>query len=259
MPAAKRRIIDRWSSTGRFDAGMLARGWLSVSAVAGKNDSQPALDRTVYIEQFDEGVRLTSTDTYRLLTTWVPVVDEGTGEFIEPPGEPKANAKPHAVAVAIDQYGRGRGLLAHMLSMSGQEENTGLVATLQLNVPWQAPETPAGDLQFDGFHALAVDLEYPGKERLQLPVFEGEFPPTGALFAGFHEQRVVALAIRQDSFGLIAKAAKYFGDDTRIEIRFGGAEKPMQVCFGTEPVVRGLVCPMKWDFDKNAPAEPVEP
>ena len=71
--------------------------------------------------------------------------------------------------------------------------------------------------------------------------------------------RTGALCLRQNSFAALTKAAKPFGEDCPIEVRFGGENKPIAVAFGLEPRVRGLVCPMRWDFDKNAPAEPVEP
>jgi len=149
-----------------LDAGTLARGWLAVATASkGADGSRPALHRTVYIEQFDHGFRLSATDSYILLYCWVP---EKHSEFHPEPGFDEI---PFASAVAIDRYGRAAGLLQHLLTLSKSDDHKGLECTLHLNVEWQPEEADPADRQLDGFDALAVRIEYPDSERVQLPVY----------------------------------------------------------------------------------------
>ena len=153
------KIVDQ-SSTSTVDAAMLARGWLAVSAVSCTEDERPALDHTVCIEEYhDEGLRLIATDSYRLLVTWVPCLPAIEGDPLAE--EPPSARVPHATATAVDQYGRAKSLLVHMAQMAAKDEYKGIEALVRLGVPWQTEDTPKKDLQFDGFSALAVDLEYP--------------------------------------------------------------------------------------------------
>jgi hypothetical protein len=225
-----------------------------VSCASAKDkEAEPALRRTLCVEQFEQGLRLIATDSYRLLVTWV------NAEEYDWDDEPGYDELPHATAVAIDEHGRARSLCAYLMQQAQKEENDGLSALVRLGVPWQAAETPSGELQLDGFDALAIDLEYPDHERLQLPVFEGKYPTWRTVLKSFKPQKTPALALSQESYAAIAKAASYFGELTQIETRFGGTDKALAVAFGSEPRVHGLVMPMKWDFEKDAPAEPVEP
>ena len=54
-----------------------------------------------------------------------------------------------------------------MAQMAAKDEYKGIEALVRLGVPWQPEDTPKKDLQFDGFSALAVDLEYPDKEPVE--------------------------------------------------------------------------------------------
>ena len=245
----KRKGVDK-STTTVCDALQLARGWRAVAAVSGKDDDRPALDHTVYIEQYDVGLRLVATDSVRLLVAWVPA----NGHSIE--DEPDAGELPHATAVAVDQWGRAKSLLAHMGQLAAKEEYVGLSALVRLGVPWQAPDVPEAELQFDGFQALAVNLEYPDNERLQLPVYEGSYPEYRNLLTAWTSEKTQALAMNQDSLAILAKAVAPFGAECGVEFRFSGELRPIAVTFGLGPTVRGLVMPMKWDFDKDAPEEP---
>lgn len=200
------------------------------------------------------GLRLVSTDSTRLLTTWIPAAG-----FL-PEEQPGLGEMPDVgTAVAYDQYGRARGLLAYLGQQAAKEENDGLKALVHLGVPWQAVGEPSGELQLDGFDAEAVDLEYPDHERLQLPVFEGSYPNWRTVLTSFVGAKTAALAVRQDNLAVVAKAAGYFGEFAPLQLRFGGEQKAIAVEFGDEPRVYGLLMPLQWDFDTDAPVEPVEP
>lgn len=233
------------------NAAQLAKGWLSVSTASASEADRPALDRTVYIEQHTHGLRLTATDSYILLAAWVPEVDYD----LEP--EPSPDEIPYAVAVTRDPYGRGAGLLAHLLRLARAEEKdfgkSDLAVTVKLNVPWQSPDTATADLQLDGFTALAVTLEHPDNEKVQLTVFEGDYPHTQTLIAAHRPMRTERLALSGWVVGHLAKAAKVHGPQAIIRQTFGGKDRAIGVEFGDDPLIYGLVMPCRWDLDNDRP------
>jgi hypothetical protein len=233
-----------------LDAGSLARGWLSV-ATASKNAeaNRPALHKTVHIEQFDHGFRLSATDSYILLYTWVP---EKHCEFHPEPGFDEI---PFASAVAYDRYGRAAGLLQHLLTLSKSDDYKGLECNLHLNVEWQPEDTGPADRQLDGFDALAVRIEYPDCERVQLPVYEGAYPNFGPLL-DLKPVRTDALALSQTMCTRLGKAAAPHGETTVVRCRFTGRNKPVLVTFGDDPIVAGLAMPCRWDLESNEPEQP---
>ena len=227
-------------------ATTLAKGWLAVSQASGKAESQPALCKTVHIDQYPTGLRLVATDSYMILTCWVPsALDDLTAE-------PLLDEVPYASATAIDRHGRAGSLLGYLLTLARSDDHKGLEVTVNLNVPWQPEDTDPADLQMDGFEALAVTLEQPGRERLQLEVYEGSYPHWQTLVGRQRRARTEALALSPTIAGRLAKAAKAAEAET-LKMWFGGREKPMQVEFGGDPVVTGLVMPVRWDFAKDAP------
>jgi hypothetical protein len=232
------------------DAATLAKGWLAVAAASSGDKERPQLSHTIFVEQYPAGLRLSATDSYVLLTTWIPDIQHE----LDP--EPSIDEIPYATAVAQDTYGRAAGLLAHLLRLARADEEAkklDLDVQVSLNVPWQPDGTAGADLQLDGFAALAVTIEHPGTERVQLTVYEGPWPNYRAMLLGFKLQRPMRLAISQRVAAEMARAAKVFGPDTVIFQRFGGEDKAVSVVFGEEPTVTGLVMPCKWDFDSNRP------
>lgn len=245
-------VIDR-STTTTLDALQLARGWRAVACASGKEADRPALYHTVCLEQYEQGLRLVATDSYRLLVCWVPA------EGYLPEEEPDLGELPHASAVAIDQWGRARSLLAYMAQQAAKEENDGLTVLLRLGVPWQSPETPEAELQFDGLQALAVDLEYVHNERLQLPVYEGGYPSWRNILHDAPQKASAGIVLQQQNLAAITKAAGIFGEETTVTFRFGGEERPVGIEFGADPRVRGLVMPCRWQYETDAPEPPPPP
>jgi hypothetical protein len=237
-----------------LDAGALAQGWLAVKEATGPADKGPfQFRRTVHVDQHTHGVRLAATDSMLLLTCWVPEKDYD----LEP--EPSLDEIPYASATVIDTYGRGSGLLAYLLRLARSDDHKGLEVALRLNVPWQDEGTDAKDLQIEGFEALAATLEVPDRERLQLPVYEGDYPRWQKIVAQQKNTRTQTLSLSSIIVARLAKAARIFGDWSQVCMWFGGKDKPVQVGFGDEPSVSGLVMPCKWDFSADAPfAEPAK-
>lgn len=238
------------------DAAELARGWLAVAVAQGNNRSTPVLYRTVCVEQHTHGLRLTSTDSYMVLTAWIP---ERDWELDEPAG---LDEIPYATAVAIDEYGRAAGLLAHLRKLAKSDDPDTpkrINVEVRLNVPWQPDETAPSDMQLDGFAALAFTIEHPEHERVQLQVYEGDFPEVRRLIAGHKQQRPYVMALGTDVAGRLFKAARIHNGAPTVKCWFGGQDKPVAVAFGEDPEVSGLVMPVRWDFEANAPYASADP
>lgn len=226
----------------------LAVAWLSVGAASVSDSTRPIFDRTIYVEQYAHGLKLTACDTYMLLTAWVPDNDHE----LEP--EPDDDELPIIEAVACDPYGRGAGLLAHLLRLAKTDKDKvlDLDVIVSLRVPWQSEQDPQET--FEGLAALAVTLEHPDNEKVQLGVYDGAWINYRILFAGHKGQKIDGLAISQRMASRIAKAAKVHGEECRIVLRFGGDDKAVAVKFGENTEVRGLVMPIRYDFENDRPA-----
>lgn len=236
------------------DAGELARAWLSVATAASTDKSRPALCRTVQVDQYPHGLQLASTDSYMLLTAWVAEEDY---ELDSPPG---LDEVPYATAVAIDEYGRGAGLLAHLLRLTLLEDGSRkkIPVQVKLNVLYEEADAPGDELQMEGLEALAVTIEEPDSERVHLPVYEGDYPGWRKIVSSRRTETTESIALSQGITKRLAKAAAPHGD-TLIRCWFGGVEGPIAVAFGELPEVTGLVMPSRWDMDRNVPAETAGP
>lgn len=234
-----------------LQAATLARGWLAVATAneKGANTSRPALWRTIHIQQYPHGLRLTATDSYMLLSTWIP---EAYND-LEP--EPQLDEIPWATAIAIDEHNRATGLLGHLLTLARSDDHKDkLEVNVQLNVPWQPDDVDPADRQLDGFEALAVRIEYPDHESVQLRVYEGRYPSLAPLLTR-KPVKTDAVALSQKMCARLGKAAAPHGDPL-VKCRFTGRNKPVLVEFGDEPPVRGLAMPCRWDLDADVPELP---
>lgn len=230
-----------------LDAAWLARGWLSVYAASSTDKDRPAMCRTVHIEQHTHGLRLSATDSYMILTTWVPEVD-----YHDDP-EPDLDEAPDQQAVAIDTHDRGANLLAHLLKLTKAEDAKEIDVRVRLAVP------VAGDdenmVAFDGMEATAVVIDHPDHERVQLETYDGGYPDVKPLLARFKPVRTDAIALSHENVGRLVRVAKIHGSGVEHPMRWqwGGNNKMGGLEFGAEPAVRGLLMPVRWDFERDAP------
>ena len=234
-----------------FDAALLARGWLSV-ALASTKSAAPAIDRTVSIEQYHDGVRLAATDSYILLHTWVPSVDD------ELAPEPQPDEAPEAVAVAQDPHGRAKGFMAHVLRLAEDDDYEEAVEIrLRLGVPVETRDKSA--MAFDGMDPTCVVVEHPDHERLTLDTFDGPYPNWRKVTGDFHAETTDAVAFHPERIAALSKLGKWHGDRPLIW-RFGGRQRTALFEVGESfPFVAGAAMPVRWDLDRNAPAETPEP
>lgn len=233
--------------TIKFPAGPFAQAWLSVAIASSPDKDRPALHRTVLIEQFAEGCRLVATDSYVLLTAWVP---DDRHEFAT---EPALDEAPLAVGVARDPHGRGKGFMAHLLNLARSEETKLDPPEIDVRLGVTDPER-ANAGTFEGMEAEFIVVEYPDHERLILPAYEGEYPNWRSVVPGFSPVTTEAIALNPEIVGRLAKLGKLNGEDNPLVWRFGGPDKMAQVEVAhSDPFVHGVVMPVRWDFDANRP------
>lgn len=232
-----------------FNAGPLARRWLSAAVASSKDKSRPALDRTVYLEQFHEGMRITATDSYLLLTTFVPAI----GNDDELPEVPSIDAVPYTSAVAMDPHGRARGLLGHALGLVAEYARADIVDAVEISVrlgvvdelddAWQAAS-------FAGMDPAWVVLELPDRERVKLQTFEGEYPEWRRVLSSFRPKRTAGVALSAERMDQLARLAKYQDEALRFEL--GGESEGVRVT-APDALIEGLVMPVRWNFASDAP------
>lgn len=223
----------------KFDADTLSRAWLSVAHASGSDSERPALDRTICVETFDNGVRLVATDSYVLLHAWVAA----TGE--DPTLEPEPDEAPTSIAVVRDTDGRGKGLFGHLLKLAEDEHTPPFTIDMSVGA---GIETTQG--AFDGLEAEWLVVEHPDHERLKLHTYDGSYPRWRAVVAGFAAKSTSAIAISPDMAARLAKVGKIH-PNASLRWRFGGVNKMASIEIDGYPVINGFVMPVRWDFDRN--------
>lgn len=233
-----------------FLAAPLARRWLSVAVASSKDKARPALDRTVYLEQFHEGMRITATDSYLLLTSFVPSIENDGFE----PDVPDIDALPYTSAVAMDPHGRARGLLGHALGLVAEAERNDLGEEVEMSVRLGVIDDLDPDERdtFAGMDPTWVILELPDRERVKLRTYEGEFPSWRRTLASFKPKRTAGVALSADRMEQLAKLAKYQAEALRFEL--GGESNGVRVTV-PDALLEGLVMPVRWDFTSDAPLD----
>lgn len=237
-------------SSAIFDARELAIGWLSVAIASGADPKTPELNRTISIEHFDEGVRLIATDRYLLLYAWVPDVLHKADD------EPVLEIGAGRIAIARDLDRRGQSMLAYMLGLANEIEKADTgdplpEVVLSLNVVEDdEPEEPV----FEGLEAKYVVIDYPGHERVRLDTYDGSYPSWRAITNDFKPVTTKAIALNPDFLARLGKLGKLHGGP--LLWQFGGVDKAAHLeVADSNPRTRGVVMPVRWDFDNTAAAE----
>lgn len=240
------RLDDRVGGT--YNAARLAKGWLSVALASGKFADLPPLYRTVALEHYETGVRLIATDQFVMLHSWVPSVN------CDDAPAPALSEGPIRTAIARDVDGRAKGLLAYMLKLAAELAKADSLEDppeirLYLDVTEVEPSAPT----LDGFEQRYVVLEVPDSERLQLPTYEGDFPEWRRLTSSFAGEETDVIALNPEILGRLGKLGKLHGG-TPLLWSFGGQQKMARLeVADSNPDVRGVVMPCRWDFDRDQP------
>jgi hypothetical protein len=230
------------NETLTFDAGWLARAWLAVAEASSKDKGRPALDRTVCVEFHPDGVRLVATDSYMLLTAWVPrwsLTNQGEPVMAT---APELDEAPDHTVVAIDSDGRAKGLFTYLLALVNGKDAPEVRVTLTTG-PTPIDLGPA--LIFDGTGAECLTIAAEDREALLLGLYEGGYPTWRPVVGRFHGAMTPVLSLNPDILGRVVKMAKVGGAD-HIDWRFGGTIGPAKVEVIGTPTVTGLVMPVRW-------------
>lgn len=236
----------------QFHVNDFAKGWLATAVASAKDSGRPLLDKTLCIERFVEGFRFISTDSFVLLTAWVP-----TEEHWGAP-EPGLDEAPLMTVVAHDGDQRAAGLLRYARQLEARNEardELPLAIRVDLGVIVVADDDgddPAPS--FAGMEARWVVLEIPDVERVKLKIVEGEYPNWRAVVQGFRPDSADVIALNPDVVGRLAKMADQLFPGSPLGWRFGGDQKLARVeVLGSEPRIEGVVMPCRWDVERNEP------
>jgi hypothetical protein len=222
-----------------FDAGLLARGWLATHRATGSDDSTPILCGTLLIETYSDGVRLTATDRYMCLTTWVSAAGRDHDD------ERALDEAPDGVVVVTDPDGRGKALLTYLRKLAAKaakDEQPAPQVVLHIGVPADDGDAPG----FPGMELLQVVIEYPDHEKLALPIVQGEFPAYRTLLVERKAKATAGLAIAPDILTRLAESAKFVGG--WVSCTFAGPHSPISVSVDGSlagPLVRGCAMPVR--------------
>lgn len=236
-----------------YPATDLARGWLSVAHASSKDKDRPALNRTLALEESGGGIRITATDSYMILTTWVPGVEHDTTE------EPEPDEVPNQTAVAIDPDGRGAGFLTYALKIAEQYEKLDLkVPSVSVRLNVRNPSGQALDApRLPGLTPLSVSLEMTDLERVDLATYEAGFPRWQGIMdrARFSGKPTTRIALHPERVAALAKVAKVHPRGHIGWTFCGDGEIARVEILESEPFVHGAVMPVRWDLWRDAPRE----
>jgi hypothetical protein len=234
-----------------YPATDLARGWLSVGHASSKDKDIPALNRTLSLEQYTTGLRITATDSYMILTTFVPAVDYDHRD------EPGPDEVPDAHAVASDAEGRGAGFMSFLVKLAGDyaklhREMPHVVVRLNVR---NMTVGGVGGAQLPGLSPKMVTLEAADLERVDLATYEGQYPPWQGVIeaARTGAEPTDRIALHPERVAALAKVAKVH-ETGLVGWTFGGEDRPARVdIINSAPYVHGAVMPVRWDLYRNAP------
>lgn len=234
-----------------FDAGDLAKAWLSVTEAASKDKTRPALNRTVLVEEYQHGIQLVSTDTFMLLRSWVPF--QGVDSFSLEAEPPELYELPDRSSVVMDPDGRGRQLMGWARTLAGrcQEYDDRPEMRIQIGVKHR---TTGAAASFEGMSPTWAKLKLDGEDEIvRLQLYEGEFPNWRSLLQAVAPVETKEVSLNPDILARMAKIAKYHGDRVWAW-RFCGPIRPAAIAIdGSLPPVDGLAMPCRWDLDRNEP------
>lgn len=166
----------------RYPARLLSRAMLAVAKATGTDRDSYLKFKTVRIQTFETGARLTATDTTIVLTAWVP-----NAEHVDAADVPAPDAIPVRDDVVSDHDGRVLALCRYALKLSKEEESDDWPGSkwLELGIRWDAPAPVDDDLMMldDTMGGEWVRWSIPDRETVSVPRLDGRHYPDAHLFA----------------------------------------------------------------------------
>ncbi len=222
-----------------LDARYLAPTWLSVALAASTVKDDSALYRAVHVEVHATGLRLTATNRRVLLTGWVPALGHHDEDA------PELDEAPKQVIVARDIHSRADGLMRHVWSLVPDDEADEEPIGIEVGVG-EPEEAPMGSLVLAGLDGEVLAIDVPGRERLRVPTYEGEWLNWRRATEGFVQRSTRAIAFDTDILRLLSRLGPFHGGAPLVT-RYGGTDKMARVEIGDPPLdVWGVVMPIMW-------------
>lgn len=240
-----------------FDAPTLCRGWLAVAQASCADKDAVVLHKTVAIEVYPDGLRLTATDRFVLLTAWVPDV----AHTIE--HEPRIEEAPVRTVVVQDGDGRGKGLLAYLLALVARKEKElqadlphgQMRASIEFDVRMPDGTAPDADVALEGMEPTFTVIDIPDTERVYLPVVESTYPNWRAIRGDHVAEKTDTITLHPERLGPVSKAGRWA--DGGVLWTFCGEERTALIEWpDSDPRLVGAVMPMRVRLAGEAP--PVE-
>jgi len=222
-----------------LDARYLAPTWLSVALAASTVKDDSALYRAVHVEVHATGLRLTATNRRVLLTGWVPALGHHDEDA------PDLDEAPKQVIVARDVHSRADGLMRHVWSLVPDDEADEEPIGIEVGIG-EPEEAPMGSLVLAGLDGEVLAIDVPGRERLRVPTYEGEWLDWRRATEGFVQRSTRAIAFDTDILRLLSRLGPFHGGAPLVT-RYGGTDKMARVEIGDPPLdVWGVVMPIMW-------------
>lgn len=243
----------------KFDAPTLCRGWLAVAQASCADKEAIILHKTVAIEVYPTGLRLTATDRFVLLTAWIPDLEHDTR------GEPRIEEAPDRTVVVQDADGRGKGLLAYVLALVARKENElsealawgQMQASILFDVRMPDGTFPDADVALEGMEPTYAVIDIPDTERVYLPVIESVYPDWRRLRGDHQAEKTDTIMLHPERLGPVSKAGRWA--EGGVLWTFGGEERTALIEWpDSTPHLVGAVMPMRVRLAGEGPAEPEE-
>lgn len=234
------------ATTLNFDGGILARGWLSAFLAASQDPEQPVLDRTMHLEVYSDGIRLSATDRYMLLSAWIPSLDGFAERALD-------EAPDHTLVIR-DEDARAKGLMSYLRKLSAKAAKDELPppeVRIRLGVEAEEGAEPG----FPGMELEQVAVELPGAEALRLPVVDGTYPAWRTILLAHKPGKVGAVGLNPEILGRFASLGKIHGGFLRCTFSSPKTMALLEPAGGlTEnpPIIRGGFMPVRLDEGRPA-------
>lgn len=220
-----------------FDAQTFAKAWLAVFTATSDDDARPILYRTIAVEIWPTGVRLSATDSFMIWSAWVPRVGSRMSE------PPDFGELPDRVITACDEDYRGRDLLK--FAYKGVTAKDAPPQNLKVTLG----PAPLEDGQFPGTEREAVTFSFPADvaigDRVVLGTIDGTYPEWRSLMTR-KPSNAKSVALNPELLSRVFSIKRYWGQP--FTFSFAGATNVIIVeptNLPQDPPLIGAVMPTK--------------
>lgn len=197
-----------------LDALTFAQAYRAAATIRSTDEARPLIN-AIACEIYGDGVRLVATDSYALITVWVPKL--GLDGYAE---APDLMELPDDTVIMCDPHGVHGKLCRHV------ESDAKLLLRSTMEPPpvtlrtGHAPaKSSAGQAVLDGLDGLCATLEYGREIRATAPLFEADaWLPYRTLFKA-SSVSTEAVQLNTSVLGRVVSAAGMVGDSIRWDMQ----------------------------------------